>query len=184
MAVVLHHSRAKGTTKLVLLGIANHQGDGGSWPTRSTLAKYANVTPDAVRKCIRTLRSLGELAVDVQEGGDRDCPDDLRPNLYHVLVSCPPWCDRSPNHRDTRKLAGRQPGLWINRGADSPPGPPRPRDRGATSPPKPSPSQPPHQVVPQPQDTRPCCECGQLPARCQLLQVTWPTEDRHPYAPA
>lgn len=29
MAVALHHSKTQGATKLVLLGIANHEGDGG-----------------------------------------------------------------------------------------------------------------------------------------------------------
>ena len=29
------------TDKLVLIGIANHDGDGGSWPSIATLAMYA-----------------------------------------------------------------------------------------------------------------------------------------------
>lgn len=194
LAVVLHHSRAKGTAKLVLLGIANHEGDGGSWPTHATLAKYAGgVDVSNVRKAIRQLVSWGEVKVYVQEGGDRECPDELRPNRYEVLVSCPAWCDRTPNHRDTRRLAGRQVGLLR-----------RPRDRGALSPtPLGASAYPPlgasahqtthnnhpHQVVAQPQDVRagmnssPCTECSQGQYDCQRLQTKWQADDRHTYSP-
>lgn len=109
LAGVLHHSRAKGTAKLVLVGIANHDGDGGAWPTVATLAKYANVTERNVQAAINKLVSLGELAVHVQAGGTVDAPDHTRPNRYDVLVSCPPWCDRTTQHRDTR--ATRQANL-------------------------------------------------------------------------
>jgi Helix-turn-helix domain len=108
MAMVLHHSRAKGTTKLVLLGIANHAGDGGAYPTVETLARYGNCDERTVQRAIDKLVSTGELQVQLQQGGDRDCPEHLRPNRYAVMVSCPPWCDHTSQHRDTRKLAGRQ----------------------------------------------------------------------------
>jgi hypothetical protein len=100
MALVLHHSRAKGTAKLVLLGIANHQGDGGAWPHVATLARYANVTERAVQDAIAKLVKAGELAVHAQAGGPRYMPDHARPNRYDVLVSCPITCDRTPNHRN------------------------------------------------------------------------------------
>ena len=38
MSLVLHHSVAQPTHKLILLGIANHQGDGGAWPSIETLS--------------------------------------------------------------------------------------------------------------------------------------------------
>lgn len=99
MALVLHHSRAKGTAKLVLLGIANHEGDGGSWPTIETLAKYANVDERNVQMAIAKLVNAGELASERQQGGTRKMRDTARPNLYRVLVRCPMMCDGSTAHR-------------------------------------------------------------------------------------
>lgn len=103
MAVVLHHSQAGGTDKLVLLGIANHDGDGGSWPSIATLARYANVEPRAVKACINRLVARGEVERERQAGGTRNMPDYSRPNLYHLKVVCPPECDRSTQHRINRK---------------------------------------------------------------------------------
>lgn len=102
MAIVLHHSRATGTAKLVLLGIANHAGDGGAWPSRYTLAKYAGCSEDNVRKAVKRLVGLGELRVHVQRGGMADDDDAWRPNRYDVLVSCPSDCDRTDKHRTTK----------------------------------------------------------------------------------
>jgi hypothetical protein len=193
LAVVLHHSRAKGTAKLVLLGIANHEGDGGSWPSHATLAKYANVDVSNVRKALRQLASWGEVRIHVQEGGDRDCPDELRPNRYEVLVTCPAWCDRTPNHRDTRKLAGRQVGL-LRRPPDRWADTPTPLGASAYRPLGASAHQTSHtnhplQVVAQPQDVRagtnssPCDECSQPEYDCQRLQTKWPKDARHTYKP-
>lgn len=99
MAVVLHHSKARGTDKLVLLGIANHAGDGGSYPKVETLAKYANVTERAVSTSVAKLVKTGELLVERNQGGSRRTRGNNRPNLYTVLVQCPINCDRSTNHR-------------------------------------------------------------------------------------
>ena len=99
LAVVLHHSQAKGTDKLVLLGIANHAGDGGAWPAIATLARYANVHPRNVQRSLSKLIELGELVRYVQAGGLQGWEDFLRPNRYDVAVECPDWCDRSPHHR-------------------------------------------------------------------------------------
>lgn len=195
LAVVLHHSRAKGTAKVVLLGIANHEGDGGSWPTHATLAKYANVDVSSVRKAIRQLVSWGELKVYVQEGGDRDCPDELRPNRYEVLITCPAWCDRTPNHRDTRKLAGRQVGL-LRRPPDRWAKTPTPLGASAHPPLGASAHQTSHtnhppQVVAQLQTARdaraelpPCEECS-APSRlvCDQRQAKLAKADRHDYRP-
>lgn len=121
LAAALHHSRAKGTAKLVLLGIANHAGDGGAWPSVATLARYANVTTRNVTKALASLQSLGEIRIHYQAGGLADMADHRRPNRYDVLVSCPPWCDKTPNHRDTRPSAGPQATLWINPPSQSTP---------------------------------------------------------------
>ncbi len=89
LAVVLHHSKAIGTAKLVLLGIANHQGDGGSWPSIATLARYANVIPRNVQKALGQLVAMGEVEVHQRPG---------RSTSYRVLVACPKGCSGGPNH--------------------------------------------------------------------------------------
>lgn len=86
MALVLHHSRAKGTDKLVLIGIANHDGDGGAWPAIKTLAKYANVSERAVQRSIASLVQMGELEVLENRGGKPETRGDRRPNLYRILI--------------------------------------------------------------------------------------------------
>lgn len=126
MAVVLHHSRAHGTNKLILLGIANHSGDGGAWPTVETLARYGNVAERSVQRALSELVKLGELAVHPNAGGNQNVRPDRRPNRYDVLVSCPVTCDRTPNHRHT-PLPEVPADLWIT-GAT----PVSPRDNGVT----------------------------------------------------
>jgi len=100
MAIVLHHSRASGTDKVVLLGIANHEGDGGSWPSVATLAKYGQCSERAVRYALKRLVESGELRVIRQAGGGESLRDDRRPNLYRVLVRCPVDCSGGMNHRE------------------------------------------------------------------------------------
>lgn len=114
MSLVLHHSRATGTAKLVLLGIANHAGDGGAWPTVATLARYANVTERAVQLSIGKLVKLGELAVDRQGGGLGYLKHYERPNRYDVLIACPSTCDRTVNHRLRPNPQGRQLELIVS----------------------------------------------------------------------
>ena len=98
MTIALHHSRAVGTPKVVLLGIANHDGDGGSWPSIATLTKYAGVSRGNVQKAIVRLEELGEIRRYVQDGGTASMLDHLRPNRYEVTLRCPPGCDRSRSH--------------------------------------------------------------------------------------
>jgi DNA-binding transcriptional regulator YhcF (GntR family) len=99
MAIALHHSRASGTAKVVLLGICNHDGDGGSWPSIETLAKYANKSERQVQRAIRELEELGEVHTRQQAGGHLATRSSYRPNAYDVLLQCPPDCDRTSNHR-------------------------------------------------------------------------------------
>jgi hypothetical protein len=98
LAIVLHHSQAKGTDKLVLVGIANHDGDGGSWPATETLAYYANVEPRNVQKSVDRLVALGEITRDRNAGGTASMAEHMRPNLYEVVLRCPPNCDGSKRH--------------------------------------------------------------------------------------
>lgn len=99
MALVLHHADVRGTDKVILLGIANHDGDGGAWPSVATLAKYANVTTRNVQKSLRELERLGLIRSYIQGGGLVSHPDSKRPNRYEVLVRCPEGCDRTSQHR-------------------------------------------------------------------------------------
>src|SRR5690349_1148756 len=99
MAIALHHSRARGTAKLVLLGIANHDGDGGAWPSVATLARYANVSHRNVQKAVEQLEALREVRRVVQGGGDHRFAEHERPNRYEFLLRCPADCDRSSRHK-------------------------------------------------------------------------------------
>lgn len=112
LAIVLHHSKAKSTDKLVLIGIANHAGDGGAWPSIATLARYANVSERTVQRAVDALARLGELHVERQAGGTPGMKDWQRPNRYDVTLSCPPGCDRSVSHR-VKPLASAPAQLWI-----------------------------------------------------------------------
>lgn len=99
LSIALHHSRATGAAKLVLIGIANHDGDGGAWPSVATLAKYAGVDPRSVQRAVKRLEELHEIRRFVQAGGDHRTADHERPNRYSFLLTCPPDCDRSSRHR-------------------------------------------------------------------------------------
>ena len=98
-AIALHHSRAKGTTLVILLGITEHDGDGGSWPTIATLMKYGRCTRSQVQRCLAELERLGEIRRDIQAGGDHATAPAERPNRYAFLLRCPADCDGSPQHR-------------------------------------------------------------------------------------
>jgi hypothetical protein len=106
MASVLHHSNASGTDKLVLLCIANHEGEGGAWPSVETLANYCNCSERSVQRSIRRLVGMGELRVTLHAGGTDVTRSDRRPNRYDVLVRCPDGCDRSTNHRSRGDKSG------------------------------------------------------------------------------
>lgn len=87
ISLVLNHSRAQGTDKLVLLGIANHDGDGGSWPSVATLARYANRSESAVIRALRRLEESGELRTHRNGGGTHRTRSDRRPNRYEIVIS-------------------------------------------------------------------------------------------------
>lgn len=89
VALVLNYSKSRGTDKVVLIGIANHEGDGGAWPSVATLARYANVDERSVQRSISNLVALGELDVERQAGGSEGVRSDRRPNRYRVLVRRP-----------------------------------------------------------------------------------------------
>lgn len=102
VAIALHHSQASGTAKLVLIGIANHDGDAGSFPKTATLARYANVHPRRIPEAVAKLVELGEVKVYIKDGGTTRGPRAVRaevaPNLYEITLACPPNCDGTSRH--------------------------------------------------------------------------------------
>jgi len=86
ISLVLNHSRAVGTDKVILIGIANHDGDGGAWPTLETLARYANCGERNVRLALRRLEASGELVIHYNQGGTLFQRRDRRPNRYELQV--------------------------------------------------------------------------------------------------
>jgi hypothetical protein len=84
VSLVLNNSRATGRAKLVLLGIANHLGDHGAWPSISTLARYANSSERSVKRDIQELVELGELKVELQNAPTKT---QYKTNLYWITIS-------------------------------------------------------------------------------------------------
>ena len=115
LTVVLNHSKARGASKLVLIGIANHLGpdaDEGAWPSQARLASYANISDRAVRDAIENLVNLGELHVEVAGGVSRN---QYKPNRYWITLRCPEECDGSLGHNrvevsDSQGGSFQQPG--------------------------------------------------------------------------
>lgn len=70
------------TEKLVLIGIANHDGDGGAWPSIATLAMYADTTDRTVQRSITGLVDKGFVEVEANAGGTAKTRNDRRPNRY------------------------------------------------------------------------------------------------------
>lgn len=153
IAIAINHSRAEGLARMVLVGIANHDGDGGAWPSVAKLARYAKRSPRAVQRYLRELEDLGEVVVHEQAGGDATTRPDQRPNLYEFTLACPPECDGTKQHR----LPG-DPGYGVTR--MSPRGRQRGDARGAhgVTPVSPEPSQEPTTPQP-PQAGAPSCAC-------------------------
>lgn len=73
------------TQALVLIGIANHDGDGGAWPSVDTLARYARITPRSVQRILVDLVALGLVEITPQAGGTAKTRADRRPNLYRLI---------------------------------------------------------------------------------------------------
>lgn len=64
MNAVWRESKAEGRARLVLLAIADHQGEIGAWPSIQTLAKMVNASERSVQRDIQDLIKLGELDVE------------------------------------------------------------------------------------------------------------------------
>jgi hypothetical protein len=99
IGIVLNHSAAVGTSKLVLMGIAWHTGKErleGCYPSQQTLAEYANCSTRQVRRCLSELVEMEELHM-VSNGSHR-YGSNASTNLYTIILDCPDWCDKTNNH--------------------------------------------------------------------------------------
>lgn len=83
MNAVWRNSTSTGRQKLVLLAIADHQGELGAWPSISTLAGMVNASERSVQRDIQELVSIGELIVEERQAPTRS---KYRANLYWVNV--------------------------------------------------------------------------------------------------
>lgn len=83
MNAVWRNSKATGRQKLVLLAIADHQGELGAWPSINTLAGMVNASERSVQRDIQELVSIGELIVEERQAPTRS---KYRANLYWVNV--------------------------------------------------------------------------------------------------
>jgi hypothetical protein len=104
VSLVLNQSKATGRAKLVLLGIANHLGDQGAWPSISTLARYANASERSVKRDIQELVELGELKVELQNAPTKT---QYKTNLYWITI-LPGVTDSASGVTD-----------WVSRGDSS-----------------------------------------------------------------
>ena len=83
MAWVFKNSKATPAAKLVLLAIADHQGERGAWPSERTLARACNMSERSIRRKISELVDLGELEVIVNAA---PIEGQYKSNLYWVRV--------------------------------------------------------------------------------------------------
>jgi hypothetical protein len=83
MTAVWNHSKASPAAKLVLLAIADHQGERGAWPSEATLARVTGMSERSVRRKVVELVELGELSVEVNAAPSQT---QYKSNLYWVLV--------------------------------------------------------------------------------------------------
>jgi Fe2+ or Zn2+ uptake regulation protein len=86
MMTVLNAGNLTPRRKLILLGIANHDGDGGSWPSISTLARYAGCSERTVQRELHRLTEEGFVTIELQAGGSARTRADRRPNLYRLSI--------------------------------------------------------------------------------------------------
>lgn len=108
MTSVLVHSRAVGTSKLILLGIAYHTGKDrskGCWPSKSLLAAYAGVSVRQVSRALNELVALGELNIDSRASWKRGNGDYT--NIYFLTELCSNTCDVHQHLVGTSVTEGR-----------------------------------------------------------------------------
>lgn len=84
MQAVWRYSASHGRARLVLLAIADHQGEIGAWPSIATLAKMVNASERSVQRDLRELAEMGELIIEPQQAPTRG---KYRANRYWVNLS-------------------------------------------------------------------------------------------------
>ena len=93
---VWKYSKSVGRARLVLLAIADHQGEIGAWPSIKTLATMVNASERSVQRDISELVQLGELRVEVQNAPTNR---QYKSNLYWVTL--PGVTDYAPGVTDS-----------------------------------------------------------------------------------
>jgi hypothetical protein len=101
MVGALNHSKAQGAAHIVLLNIANHQGEQGAWPSIPTLARLAKVSDRRVQQILNELVAMGELRVDPRAAGY----GSIKTNRYWVTLTCPATCDGTFAHREVKPVS-------------------------------------------------------------------------------
>lgn len=84
MNSVWKYSKADGRARLVLLAIADHQGELGAWPSLERLAEMVNASTRSVQRDIQILEALGELRVERQNA---PTGNQYKSNLYWVTLA-------------------------------------------------------------------------------------------------
>jgi hypothetical protein len=95
-ALNLSDDRLTPTDRLLLVGIANHDGDGGAWPSVATLARYCGISVRGVQKRLEHVEALGYVTREANAGGSAKCPPHLRPSLYHLNLRAPGELEGTP----------------------------------------------------------------------------------------
>ena len=94
LTLALYHSKATYSNRLVLIAIANFEGEHGAFPSIETIGRLAgNLNRRTVQRSIDSLIELGELE-EVRRDGIT--------NLYRVTIACPEECDGTSYHRKKR----------------------------------------------------------------------------------
>ena len=83
MNSVWRESKSTGRSRLVLLAIADHQGEIGARPSIATIAKMVNASERSVQRDIKYLQALGELRVETQKAPGNN---QYKANLYWVTL--------------------------------------------------------------------------------------------------
>jgi hypothetical protein len=122
LALNLVDDRLTPTDKLLLVGIANHDGDGGAWPSVATLARYCGISVRGVQKRLSYVEGLGYISRELGAGGSPKTPVHERPSLYHLHLRTPPVPQDTPPPvpQDTRTVPepSREPSNPLSAVAD------------------------------------------------------------------
>lgn len=117
MNSVWENSQATGRARLVLLAIADHQGEIGAWPSIATLARMVNASERSVKRDIQELVELGELIVELQAA-----PTNTQYKTNRYWVNLPGVTNRESGVTDlTSGVTESASGVtdWVNRGDNS-----------------------------------------------------------------